>query len=255
MTPPSRIALGGPVLFARYAYPPNALGYCGVHDPATLLGLAADFGAHGTADQDPGGTAEAAPESAGDEGASNAADDADLRHLASSFDGAWPYLELIAAGNAIEDPLDREVVEAYSVGNSSSTGSRPMLCRNLSPTGSLAPPAACCKPRRHRLRRAACHTTASTSSPCTPGSSCCVQGQPALTVLDRCRVRWGTVTSVEGDLAAVNNRLLKFNGSELYLGEEEVEFARWSTDGIDFGEGPGSRRSCIASLGLGLRSP
>ena len=37
-TPSGRI-LPGPVLFARYAYPPNALGYCGPDDPAALLGM------------------------------------------------------------------------------------------------------------------------------------------------------------------------------------------------------------------------
>ena len=32
----------GPVLFARYAYPPNSLGYCGPGDPSALLDAAAD---------------------------------------------------------------------------------------------------------------------------------------------------------------------------------------------------------------------
>lgn len=27
----------GPLLFARYAYAPNALGYCGADEPRTLL--------------------------------------------------------------------------------------------------------------------------------------------------------------------------------------------------------------------------
>lgn len=82
----------GPVLFARYAYPPNSLGYCGPSDPSALLQAASD------------GT-----------------DLVELGHLAARFEGAWPYLQLIAACNGIANPLDRRVVEAYWVGNSSST--------------------------------------------------------------------------------------------------------------------------------------
>jgi hypothetical protein len=80
--------LAGALLFARYAYPPNALGLCGADTPGTLLEY-------------------------GDAGAS----DGGLAELARTFEGAWPYLTLIAESNRIEDPLDRRVVEAYWVGN------------------------------------------------------------------------------------------------------------------------------------------
>ena len=78
----------GALLFARYAYPPNALGYCGADEPRTLL----EYGAAGVAD---GGLVQAA----------------------RTFEGAWPYLELIAGANGLDDPLDPHVVEAYWVGN------------------------------------------------------------------------------------------------------------------------------------------
>ena len=78
----------GALLFARYAYPPNALGLCGADAPGTLL----EYGDAGESD---GG----------------------LRELARTFEGAWPYLTLIAEANRIEDPLDPRVVEAYWVGN------------------------------------------------------------------------------------------------------------------------------------------
>jgi hypothetical protein len=78
----------GPLHFARFAYPPNALGYCGPADSAALLGHA----------------------SAGESGP-------DLAALARQFAGAWPYLELIAASSGRPDPLDVAVVEAYWVGN------------------------------------------------------------------------------------------------------------------------------------------
>ena len=78
----------GPILFARYAYPPNALGYCGPPDSGALIGAAAP-----------------------------ATDLDGLSRLAARFEGAWPYLRLIARCNGIADPLDPRVVEAYWIGN------------------------------------------------------------------------------------------------------------------------------------------
>ena len=37
----ARAPVSGPALFARYAYAPNALGYCGPNDPSALLESAA----------------------------------------------------------------------------------------------------------------------------------------------------------------------------------------------------------------------
>ena len=51
-------------------------------------------------------------------------------------------------------------------------------------------------------------------------------------MLDRCRIRWGYVESVTGDLVTVRNRLLRFDGSRLVLGPEEVEVARGSLHGV-----------------------
>ena len=68
----------GALLFARYAYPPNSLGLCGADVQRTLI-------QYGDAGESDGG----------------------LSELARTFEGAWPYLELIARANAIADPLDR----------------------------------------------------------------------------------------------------------------------------------------------------
>jgi len=78
----------GPVLFARYAYPPNVLGYCGPDAADELL-----------------------------ERAGAGVDSPELRRLARGFEGAWPYLELIAHADGLADPLASEVVEAYWIGN------------------------------------------------------------------------------------------------------------------------------------------
>jgi hypothetical protein len=79
----------GPLLFARYAIPPNALAHCGGDEPQTML-----------------------------EHVREGVVDPDLVRLVHEFKGAWPYLSLIASQNGIADPLDRRVVEAYWIGGS-----------------------------------------------------------------------------------------------------------------------------------------
>ena len=56
-------------------------------------------------------------------------------------------------------------------------------------------------------------------------------------VLDRCRIRWGRVQVVEGDLVTVASRALAFAGSRLTLGPERVEQVRASLDGVGFVSG------------------
>ena len=80
--------LPGPLLFARFAFPPNRLGLCGPESGLTL------------------------PERVR---AGRA--DPELRRLAEGFEGAYPYLRMIAAENRLADPLDARVVEAYWLGN------------------------------------------------------------------------------------------------------------------------------------------
>ena len=80
--------LPGPLLFARFAFPPNDLGLCGPESGETL--------------PDRVRTGRSDPE---------------LVRIAQQFEGAYPYLELIAAENGVADPLDSRVVEAYWLGN------------------------------------------------------------------------------------------------------------------------------------------
>ncbi|MFH1978846.1 MAG: DUF6390 family protein [Patescibacteria group bacterium] len=77
--------MDGLSLFAKYAFPPNKLGYCGPPD-----GLV------------PNEIGESRKE---------------LRYLLSQFEGAVPYLRLIAGSNNIKDEFDPRVVEAYWLGN------------------------------------------------------------------------------------------------------------------------------------------
>ena len=196
----------GPVLFARYAFPPNSHGYCG---PADHVGFF-EYGVAG-------------------------ADDRGLRAMSEQFAGAWPYLQLIASATGLDDPLDRRVVEAYwvgsprldhvdtrSVGNSmeerfrAMTGPRfPTLTESVLAGGvphhSFA--VFCIYPWTGLLsdRRKAPH---------------------ALTVLDRCRIRWGKVISVQGDQVVVESRPLTWDGRTLGLGVPESETAVRSLDGV-----------------------
>jgi hypothetical protein len=78
----------GALLFGRYAFPPNRLGYCGPSDHQALF----EYVAARRTDQG-------------------------LMELERRFEGAYPYLKLIAHANGIADPFDRRVVEAYWIGN------------------------------------------------------------------------------------------------------------------------------------------
>jgi hypothetical protein len=78
----------GMLLFGRYAYPPNRLGYCGPAEHEALLAYVS--------------------EERVEEG---------LRALERRFEGAYPYLTLIARANGVADPLDERIVTAYWIGN------------------------------------------------------------------------------------------------------------------------------------------
>lgn len=188
----------GPLRFARFAYPPNALGYCGPDAAAELLERV-----------------DAGP----------AAVDPDLRALAAAFEGAWPWLELIAHSNGIADPLDDGVVEAYWLGNDllgrvPATALGPSLearfrdrvgsdWRWLADTADHAP-------RPHH----GFHVLA--VSPWV-GMLRGEGARPALEVLDRCRVRWGRVVEVDGAAAVVTSSPLTWDGRELALGPPRAE--------------------------------
>ena len=199
----------GPLLFARYAYAPNALGYCGADEPRTLLEY-------------------------GDAQAS----DRGLSELARTFDGAWPYLQLIAAANRIDDPLDPRVVDAYWVGNG--------LLDNVGP-GSLA---------RHvedrfrgRVGRGWQDILDTVASGAVPHHSFHVFAvypwlglmrtgivDEPLRVLDQCRTTPARVLAVEGDRAEVIAPLLAWSGRELRLGPWSHRDVHWRADGLAFAE-------------------
>ncbi len=82
------MVIDGTIKFARYAFMPNKLGYCGGDDNRTLFEYCA---ANHT--------------------------DLGLVVILKKFEAAYPYLKLIARANHIPDPFDARVVEAYWLGN------------------------------------------------------------------------------------------------------------------------------------------
>src|SRR5690349_6862831 len=193
----------GARMFVRYAYPPNALGYCG---PDGFR----DYAEAGVVDQG-------------------------LVKQVQAFSGAWPYLELISSGGGIPDPLDRRVVEAYWVGND-------LLDRVA--LGHLGDSMA--ERFRKQVGNKFQFLAEGVLAGGVPHHSFHVFGvypwvgllgndrmtRHALTVLDRCRVRWGKVIAVNA-LAEVivESRPLNWDGRLLTLGQPAAETARLPLDG------------------------
>ncbi len=197
----------GALLFARYAIPPNLLGFCGPADSAELLDAVRD-----------------------------GSDPSLVVDLERRFDGAWPYLELIAGSNGIGDPLDRRVVEAYWVGNElvERVPGRVMWAelgeRFSARAGRRLGPLLEAVPRggvpQHNFHVFAVYPWVGLLRGGGAGGAGAGAVAAALEVLDRCRIRWGTVESASGDRVTVQSRLLAFEGSRLVLGEARSEHAQ-----------------------------
>lgn len=214
MAEPAGVRGSGALRFARYAYPPNELGYCGPDGSHRLL-----------------------------EQVAAGADDGDLRRLVRGFEGAWPYLCLIAAANGIADPLDERVVEAYWVGNELLSRVSPRLMGDSLELRF-----------RDRAGRSWSRLCAPVPAGALPHHSFHVFGvypwlgllrlgrvDEPLRVLDRCRVRWGEVSAVSGGLATVRFQPLTWDGRRLGLGDPVEEQAVVSTEqhGLAGPVGPG----------------
>ena len=192
----------GEARFARFAFPPNDLGHCGPPGAHLLL----ERGAAGLGDPQ-------------------------VRARAPLFDGAWPYLRLLASSAGIDDPLHPVVVSAYWLGGALLDKVPPAALSAAVEVGFGGQPGV--------LERLASSpdVTASGASHTFHvfvvypwvgllGSSSDVPRS----VLDSCRVRWGTVDSVDGETAMVRSRPLRWDGSALGLGPEQQESCTWVRD-------------------------
>ncbi|MDJ0464264.1 DUF6390 family protein [Streptomyces sp. H27-C3] len=198
----------GALLFARYAYPPNELGYCGPPDPSALL----------------------RPE-----------ETAGIARRARQFDGAWCYLEFLAESAGLPDPLDARVVEAYWIGNELLDQVNPaaLLDRLLDRfRGQLG------GTWREAGRHALAHHSFQVFD-VYPWARLLRAGgnQSALLVLDQCRIRTGVVLHVDGASATVESRPLRLDGVAMVTGPLRQEVVRWSIGGRSLIDGlaPGDR--------------
>ncbi|WP_326673869.1 DUF6390 family protein [Streptomyces sp. NBC_01257] len=198
----------GALLFARYAYPPNELGYCGPADAAALLRREAT---------------------------------ADIELRARQFEGAWCYLEYLAEVAGIPDPLDARVVEAYWIGNELLDLVDPaglverMTDRFRGQLGGTW---------REAAQRALAHHSFQVFEVYPWAPMLRTGGNPtALSVLDQCRIRTGVVLRADRHLATVRCRPLSWNGTELITGDWQEETARHSAGGRTLIDGlsPGDR--------------
>ncbi len=190
------MSVAGAALFARYAYPPNELGYCGPDDASVLLA------------DDP------------------AANEERIAEHARQFEGAWSYLEIIAAAAHIADPLDARVVEAYWIGND--------LLDTVDPDALVA-----------QLRERFGDQAGASWVPGHPHHGFHVFAvypwvgllrrgtgtDVALSVLEQCRIRWGEVLEVAGERVRVRARSLGLSDGRLELGEPGEQSAAWSVAG------------------------
>lgn len=190
------MTMTGALRFGRYSFPPNRLGYCGPPDHAALL----EYVSSGQAD--PG-----------------------LVDLERRFEGAYPYLVLIAEANDIHDPFDDRVVEAYWLGNHylDQVGEKDFyefLGAKFAPkmraddfrwlsskVGLGAHP-------HHNFHVFDVYTRAGLM-----GDNKAVLG---LSVMDSCRISWARVSSIEGDQLVVARPNLELIEGKLAMSEPKT---------------------------------
>ena len=177
----------GVEMFARYAYAPNHLGYCGPPELAALRNASAD----------------------------------DVRIAARGFSGAWPYLEVLSRMTGIADPLDLRLVESYWLGGgiAAEVDSGAFAGQLLSVIGRLVG-----QYWSHLTDDLAAEVAANHCFHVFgvyPWSRLLGRGidEHPLSVLDNCRITWGTVLSRAGDNVDVEACRLLWDGHGLRLSE------------------------------------
>ena len=186
-------------MFARYAHAPNALGYCGPPLGATLRD----------------GSVE------------------DVRRAATQFSGAWPYLRVLAKMTGISDPLDYRLVESYWLGggvgaNLDAGEFFDALLAIIGPQAGqywshLTPDLAGEAAGNHCFHVFGVY-------PWTRFLGRGMDEQP-LSVLDNCRIAWGTVISRDGDGVEVMCQGLAWDGQALTLSEPSARRLHVWADG------------------------
>jgi hypothetical protein len=181
----------GVEMFARYAHAPNALGYCGPPLGATLRD----------------GSVE------------------DVRRAAMQFSGAWPYLRVLAKMTGITDPLDYRLVESYWLGggvgaNLDAGEFFDALLAIIGPQAGqywshLTPDLAGEAAGNHCFHVFGVYPWTRFLG----GGGRQISAEQPLSVLDNCRITWGTVRSRDDDNVEVSCCRLALDGQALTLSE------------------------------------
>jgi hypothetical protein len=193
----------GALTFGRYAFPPNQGGYCGPGDPAGLL----------------------------EQVAAGVVDDG-LRARARGFDGAWPYLELIARAAGVADPLDPRVVTAYWLG---APPIERVRLRDLADHVDAR-----FRPRAGTARWG--HLAAALAPGAVPDHAFHVLAvypwvgllregvtAPSLEVISRCCIRPARVEEVRGEHVEASVPAFSWDGRRLRLADDERIALRWAS--------------------------
>ncbi|MGV0643416.1 DUF6390 family protein [Mycolicibacterium sp. XJ2546] len=159
-----------------------------------------------------------------------------LASHAAEFDGSWPYLRAVAEALG-SDALDEEVVDSYWVGG-------PALSK-VDPADLLA-----------RLRSAFTGQLTGLLDEVSPSSDVLAHhsfhvfvvypwvrflGRDAATavrVMQNCRIRWGTVESIDGQRAVISSHPLQFKNGSLALGALETETVHWAKGAVSLTPAP-----------------
>jgi hypothetical protein len=200
----------GPLLFGRYAFAPNRLGYCGPDDNRALLEYVA------TRRPDTG-----------------------LLELERRFEGAFPYLKLIAEANGIADPFDTRVVEAYWIGNAclecvdaasfyESLSSRFKNRMDARAFDWLAGKLSLGAQPHHNFHVFDVYLRAGLMND--------NRATIAVQSMDSCRISWGTVSAADGpELVVERPRLALVQGKLALTSPETVRVTR-QVDGLGFAD-------------------
>lgn len=162
----------GAEMFARYACAPNQLGYCGPQDTRLLMGSRDE-----------------------------------IEQAARQFTGAWPYLKVMSKLTDIPDPLDHRLVDSYWLGGG--------IGAELSHRSFTAELLKMIAPQAGHYWS---HLTEDLVDEAAPNHCFHVFGvypwsrllgksadEHPLSILDNCRISWGTVVSTDGTAAVVSS--------------------------------------------------
>jgi hypothetical protein len=198
--------LAGTLRFIRYGFMPNRLSYCGpLGENQTLF----EYGIEGVQD---GG----------------------LPPLLKRFNGALPYLQLIAHANGLADPFDTRVVEAYWLGNEllERVEVRQLYDSLIQRFGKQLQG----RTRDWVLGKAPAGARPHHSFHVLDIHSRVGELGHSLHTLDHCRVSWGSVQSVEGAEVVVQRQALVLREGKLVLDSARPERVVRQLDGHGFAD-------------------